>query len=421
MSLHLEELWARERELNAFVHLDPDAVRRAGSSAGPLAGRPVAVKDNIAVRGAPWACGSATRRDRPPAGRDAEVVRRVRAAGGLVLGTTNLDELAMGASTESSASGATRNPHDLDRTPGGSSGGSAAAVAAYGVLAIGTDTGGSIREPAAMCGVVGVAPSPGTVPVDGVVPFAPSLDRVGPLAPDLRGAALLHEVLAGVEGLVASTEAGARDDLVGWTVGVIEPMTGERNAPEVVERFEVALGLLVALGATAVPVTVPRFGDLLDVYLTVSSVEALPVLEEHAVLGPLGPEAASRLAIGRRLCDSDVHREAVELRERMVDDVERAFGRCEVMLSPTVPLVAPRLGRPGMGDPLSRPRTDWWTVEANLAGVPAMSVPAGLGAGLPVGVQLMAPAGLDRCLYRVGSTLEAALSGEHPRLPARGR
>lgn len=402
---------AREDELRCFVHLDLDGARRELAEPGPgaLAGRLLAVKDNIAVRGAPWACGSATRQDLPPAVDDAAVVRRLRAAGAVVVGTTNLDELAMGASTESSAWGPTRNPHDTSRTPGGSSGGSAAAVAAYAVLAIGTDTGGSIREPASMCGVVGVAPSPGSVPLDGVVDFAPSMDRVGPLARTVREAALLHETMAGVDGLVRAAEVGATARLVGRSIGVIEPMSNERNAPEVLDRFEVALDRLRSLGASVVSVAVPRFGDLLDVYVTLSSVEALPVLEEHAIRGALGEEAARRLALGRSLLGTAVHDKALIIRRQIVADVAEAFSRCEVMLSPTVPLVAPLLGRAGLGDPLARPRTDWWTVEANLAGVPAASVPVGHGAGLPVGVQLMAPPGRDDRLYRFGAALEASL------------
>jgi aspartyl-tRNA(Asn)/glutamyl-tRNA(Gln) amidotransferase subunit A len=398
----------REQEINAFVHVDHAALAAGPGVDGRLTGRAVAVKDNIAVRGAPWACGSATRRALPPSAGDAEVVRRVRAAGGVVVGTTNLDELAMGASTETSAWGPTRNPCDPARTAGGSSGGSAAAVAAYGVLALGTDTGGSIREPASWCGVVGVAPSHGTVPVDDVVDFAPTFDRVGPLAPTVAEAALLHEVIGERDGLVAAAEAGRSGRLENVTIGVVVPMSGHRNAPEVLERFEAARMTSVALGASVVPVSVPRFGDLLDVYVTLTSVEALPVLETHAALGPLGGEAASRLQLGRMLVGSQEHAEALEVREQIRADLADAFAGCDVLLSPTVPLTAPLIGRAGMADPLARPRTDWWTVEANLASVPAISVPAGLGKGLPVGVQLMAPDGADDRLYRVGAALESA-------------
>lgn len=407
-----ETQFDREDELNIFVHLDVAALSASpmpDQVSGPLRGRWVAIKDNVAVRGAPWSCGSATRQDLPLATEDAEVVRRIRAAGGVIVGTTNMDELAMGASTETSAGGPTRNPLDSSRTAGGSSGGSAAAVAAYDLLAVGTDTGGSVREPAALCGVVGVAPSPGSVPTQGVVDFAPTFDRVGPMAPTVPEAALLHEVMAHRGGLVAAAQYGAGSGLADRCIGVVAPMSGHRNSSEVLARFEDACQALQDVGATVVPISVPRFGDLLDVYLTLTSVEALPVLEQHAALGALGMEAASRLRHGRDLVDTDEHAEALDVREQIRVDLAARWADCEVLVSPTVPLTAPLLGRPGMGDPLARPRTDWWTVEANLAGVPAATVPAGLGGALPVGVQLMAPEGADERLYLFAGALESAL------------
>ena len=412
----------RDGELGAFVHVADDPgdadsgtdLGRVGD--GLLAGEVVAVKDNIAVAGAPWACGSASRRDLPRTHGVAEVVTRLRRAGAHVVGTTNLDEFAMGASTESSAWGPTRNPWDPRRTAGGSSGGSGAAVAAYDVLALGTDTGGSIREPAAFCGVVGVAPSPGTVPTDGVVDFAPSLDRVGPMGPDVSRTAALHDAIAGasVPGgpgvLAAAAEAGARGDLTGWRLARVAPMSGERNDPGVLAAFDAAVTALEDRGAEVEEVTVPRFGDLLDVYLAVTSVEALPVLAEHEGRG-LGDEALSRLEVGRRLAGTAEHAEGLRLRRLITADAREVLERCRLMISPTVPLVAPLLGRAGMDDPLARPRTDWWTVEANLAGLAAMSLPIGRSDGLPVGLQLMAAPGDDAALYRVGAALEGALAG----------
>ncbi|WP_375003698.1 amidase [Aeromicrobium sp. CTD01-1L150] len=403
----LEMILEQDTTLNAFVHVDRSAM--AEVSSGPLSGRCVAVKDNVAVRGAPWACGSASRGTLGPARGDAEVVRRLRAAGATVVGTTNLDELAMGASTETSVFGPTRNPHDPTRTAGGSSGGSGAAVAAHGIAAIGTDTGGSIREPAAFCGVVGMAPSPGSVPVDGVVDFAPSLDRVGPMAPDVLTAALLHDVMAGSNGHHAAARRGARSrSLAGWRIGRVVPMSGDRNAPGALLRFEEAVEAMRLLGAEIVDVEVPRFGELLDTYLAITSVEALPVLEQHAP-GGLGDEASSRLEIARRLDGSHEHAEALAVRERITADARTEFASCDVMISPTVPLVAPPLGRPGIDDPLARPRTDWWTVEANMARLPALSLPCGLSDGLPVGLQLMAATGQDATLYRVAATVEQAI------------
>lgn len=415
MTEHLDQILAaideREGSIGAFVHVDPDEVRaQAPTAAGRLAGTLVAVKDNIAVTGAPWACGSDSRRDRAREHADAEVVRRLRRAGATIIGTTNLDEFAMGASTESSAWGPTRNPWDESRTAGGSSGGSAAAVAAYGVHAVGTDTGGSIREPAAFCGVVGVVPSPGTVPTKGVVDFAPTLDRVGPMAPHVAGAAALHEVMAGLPGtLTTAAEQGRREqDLTGWTIGRVVPMSGERNDAGVLEAFDATVDVLEGLGAEVVDVAVRHFGDLLDVYLAVTSVEAIPVLAEHEGHG-LGEQALSRLEIGRRLRGTHALAEAHSLRDRIAVDARAVLSRCRLMISPTVPLVAPPLGRQGMDDPLARPRTDWWTVEANLAGLAAMSLPIGLSDGLPIGLQLMSAPGDDAALYRVGASVEAGL------------
>ena len=414
---------ARMRELephiNAMVHIDaaeahaPDREDGLAGSAGPLSGRVVVVKDNIAVLGAPWACGSATRRGEPPASRDAEVVHRLRAAGAIILGTTNLDEFAMGASTESSAWGATHNPIRLDRSPGGSSGGSAAAVAAYGVLALGTDSGGSIREPASQCGVVGMKPSSGAIPVDGVVPFAPSLDTVGPLARTVAETALLHDVAAGTDRAMLMSSAAAHGAqmarLDGWTIGVVTQMSGSRNAPEVIERFERATALLHVLGAGLVEASLPRTGQALRTYFELSSVEALLVLESHVRLGDLGPEAMHRLEQGRALIGTQVWDDAQVAREQITLDLDECFARCDLLISPTIPLVAPPLGRAGLDDPLAIPRTDWWTVEANLAGIPAMSLPSGLDlvTGLPVGLQLMAPRGRDALIYEAAAALEA--------------
>lgn len=408
----LDAIADRDARLGSFVHVDAQGARSASAEpvTGPLAGEIVAVKDNIAVRGAPWACGSASRRERPRTHDDAEIVRRLKRAGALVIGTTNLDEFAMGASTESSAWGPTHNPWDETRTAGGSSGGAAAAVSAYGIAGVGTDTGGSVREPAAFCGIVGVLPSPDTIPMDGVVDFAPSLDRVGPLAVDVAGAALVHDVLADTDGFTSAVREGAAaPDLTGWTLGRVVPMSGDRNDPGVLKRFEVAVATLGSLGAEVIDSHLPRFGDLLDVYLAVTSVEALPVLTEHEGSG-LGEQASSRLEIGRRLIGTDEHAEALELRKRMTAGARDVLGRCRLMISPTVPLVAPPLGRAGLDDPLARPRTDWWTVEANLAGLAAMSIPIGTSDGLPVGLQLMAGPGDDECLYHVGAALERALA-----------
>lgn len=408
--LHAIEQW--EPSLNAFVHLDPSALERAGHSDGPLAGHVVAVKDNIAVRGAPYAAGSASRLG-SPATKDAELVRRLRVAGAAIIGTTNLDELAMGASTESSHWGPTRNPWDRTRTPGGSSGGSAAAVAAYGVLSVGSDTGGSIREPAAQCGVVGVKPSQRAIPQDDVVPFAPSCDEIGPLGPDLASTALLDDVLrGGGSEMRDAVRRGQRDRrLPDLRIGVVLQQSDERNSPEVRRRFERALGLLSAGGAILDEISFPSIRESLRVYLDITSVEAIPVLEAHEHRGAgLAAESLRRLEHARGLVGTARLGRAKDARVRIRRQLLAAAGRYHVMLSPTMPITAPRLGAAGLDDPLGAPRTDWWTVEANLAGLGALSLPCGLGAdsALPVGLQLMAGPGLDRRLYSVGAWLEAA-------------
>lgn len=408
----LRDIAEAEPRHNAFVHLDHAAFDVGEAGTGPLAGRAVAVKDNIAVRGAPWVCGSATRRADPPAERDAEVVRRLRSAGGVVIGTTNLDEFAMGASTESSVWGPTHNPWDIERSPGGSSGGSAAAVAAYGVLALGTDTGGSIREPASQCGVVGVKPSHGSIPLDAVVPFAPSFDAVGPMARTVAETALLHDVIAGLPGtMAAAADVGASSpSLADVTIGVIAQMSGERNAADVLAAFRRGYDALVERGAAIHDVSLARTGEGLQAYYTLSSVEALVVLESHALIGALGDEAAHRLETGRSLRDSEEWQGATLVRDMVAYDLATCFEHCDVLISPTMPLVAPRLGRVGVDDPLAIPRTDWWTVEANLAGLPALSLPCGIGpeSGLPVGLQLLAPQGKDARLYRIAASLEVS-------------
>ncbi|MGH3322399.1 MAG: amidase, partial [Streptosporangiaceae bacterium] len=339
----LHRLLTHEPAINSMVHVDDAASATIEARTAPQDGPVVVVKDNIAVSGAPWGCGSATRREEPPAARDAEVVGLLRQAGAVVLGTTNMDEFAMGASTESSAWGPTRNPWDLARSPGGSSGGSAAAVAAYGVLALGTDTGGSIREPASQCGVVGVKPTHGSASVDGVVPFAPTLDVVGPLAPDVAGAAWLHDVIAGTGTAMADAARDGRNrpGLRGRTVGVITQMSGDRNAAEVVRRFEHACTVLSELGADLVPVSLPRTGHALATYFTLSSVEALAVLESHALTPGLGPEAVYRLTRGRELRETSSWEDAEAAQGLIRDDLAQAFTQCDLLVSPTMPLVAP--------------------------------------------------------------------------------
>jgi aspartyl-tRNA(Asn)/glutamyl-tRNA(Gln) amidotransferase subunit A len=395
------------------VHESYGVEKAAPSVHATLGGLPVVVKDNVAVAGLPLTCASRTRVADAPPDRDAELVRRIRAAGGVVTAKANLDEFAMGASTETSCFGPTHNPVALDRTPGGSSGGSAAAVAAHQApLAIGTDTGGSIREPAAQCGLVGVKPTLGSVPTEGVVPFAPSLDQPGPLARAVGDAALLHDVIAGTDGEMAhaALRGAAAADLRGLRVAVVPELCGERNAAGVRTRFDAALDLLDRVGAEVVEVSCPSVDEGLETYFAISSVECLPTLHGPASTGLLGDEAMRRYEIGDSLVAEPGTLEVAQLASlRMKEELVAGFEQVPVLLSPTMPTTAARLGG-YLDDPLAVPRTDCWTVVANLTGIPAMSVPCGLSPtdGLPVGLQLMAPQHHDARLYELGATLEAA-------------
>ncbi len=362
------------------------------------------VKDNIDVRGQVTASGSRAH-DGVPASGDAPVVRRLREAGAILLGRANMDELAMGASTQTSANGPTRNPVDVRRSPGGSSGGCAAAVAARLVpLAVGTDTGGSIREPASQCGVVGMAPSPGLVPIDGVVPFAPGLDRVGPLARTVADAAAMLAVMAGSSG-----PEGA-DPPRHPRVAVVEELVGARNRPEVLVAFDAWLDRLRLNGVEVLRVSVPDAPGALSAYMTLTSFAALAWLEPYVSSGRAGEELLRRheYAIELREHGLDTLAEAANLQHRLRAQVDEALTHADVLVSPTMPTAAPLLHGAitpeDLADPLAAPYTDCWTVVANLAGVPALSVPCPTD-GLPVGAMLMGGVGTDSDLL----TLAAAL------------
>jgi aspartyl-tRNA(Asn)/glutamyl-tRNA(Gln) amidotransferase subunit A len=426
VAAHGARIEETEPQVHALVHLETSPVPGAGErgSDAPgfadLGGLPVAVKDNVAVAGMPLTCASQAWRDRPAEADDATLVRRLRAAGAVITAKANLDEFAMGASTETSCFGPTHNPVALDRTPGGSSGGSAAAVAVHQVpLAIGTDTGGSIREPAAQCGLVGVKPGFGSVSKEGVVPFAPSLDQPGPLARTVADAALLHDVIAATEGelLQAALAGRRRDGLRGMRVGVVPELSGERNAEGVLARFHAALDLLTDLGAEVVERPCPSVEEGLETYFAISSAECLPTLAEPVATGLLGAEALRRHEIGMSLTEEPGALEPARLAVvRMRDELAAAFEDVSVLVCPTMPTTAARLGG-YLDDPLAVPRTDCWTVVANLTGVGAMSLPNGFSAAdaLPVGLQLMAPVDHDARLYELGAMLEHAGLARHQR------
>jgi aspartyl-tRNA(Asn)/glutamyl-tRNA(Gln) amidotransferase subunit A len=450
--------------VHAFLHVDADgalaaaaavdAARAEGERQHALAGVPVAVKDIMVTAGVPTTAGSRMLAGWVPP-YDATVVRRLREAGLVTLGKTNMDEFAMGSSTEHSAFGPTRNPWDLDRIPGGSGGGSAAALAAFEApLATGTDTGGSIRQPAAVTGTVGVKPTYGGVSRYGLIALASSLDQGGPCARTVLDAALLHEVMGGhdpldstsldapVPPVVAAAREGARGDLAGVRVGVVRELDGEGYQPGVRARFTEALAHLEAAGAEVVEVSCPNVEHALAAYYLILPSEAssnlarfdgmryglrvVPdggaataeqVMAATRAVG-FGDEAKRRIILGTYALSSGYYDayygSAQKVRTLVQRDFAAAFdtaaGGVDVLVTPTCPTTAFRLGEK-LEDPLAMYLNDVATIPANLAGIPGMSLPVGLAEedGLPVGLQVLAPATADDRLYRVGAALEARL------------
>ena len=446
----------REPDVHAFLHLrSADEVlaearrleREPRSSWGPLAGVPVALKDNLCTRDMPTTCASRILEGyRPP--YDATAVARLREAGALFLGKTNLDEFAMGSSTENSAFGPTRNPWDLSRVPGGSSGGSAAAVAAgMAPLALGSDTGGSVRQPAALCGVVGMKPSYGRVSRYGLVAFASSLDQIGPLARTAEDAALLLEVIAGADPAdstclpgrfeAASVESGVR----GLRLGIPGNLLGQGLDPEVRAAFFEAAGALEGLGAARTEVSLMDPGYALSAYYIVAPAEAssnlarfdgvrygLRVPGEDLLsmyLGTrragFGPEVRRRIMIGTYALSAGYYDayylKALKVRTLIRRDFERAFAAADALLLPTTPTPAFALGEK-TADPLAMYLNDVYTLAVNLAGLPGMSVPCGLSRdGLPLSLQILAPPGEDALVLRIGRAFQEA-TDFHRRDPA---
>jgi aspartyl-tRNA(Asn)/glutamyl-tRNA(Gln) amidotransferase subunit A len=377
----------------------------------------------------------------------------MRAAGAMFVGKTNLDEFAMGSSTENSAFGPTRNPRDLSRVPGGSSGGSAAAVAAgFAPIALGSDTGGSIRQPAALCGVVGVKPTYGAVSRYGLVAFASSLDQIGPFSSTVYDSALCLEVIGGhdprdstsipmpVPDVVAAARQGAAGDLSGVRVGLVREFSGEGAEPGVMAVFRDTVEALTKLGAEVVEVSCPHFQYALPAYYLIApsecssnlarfdgvrfglrvgddgrnSLEDVMSLTREA---GFGDEVKRRIIIGTYALSSGYYDayygQAQKVRTLITRDFEQAFATADVLISPTAPTTAFKLGEK-VDDPLAMYLNDLATIPANLAGVPGISVPSGLADedGLPTGVQILAPALADDRVYRVGAALEAMLVHE---------
>jgi aspartyl-tRNA(Asn)/glutamyl-tRNA(Gln) amidotransferase subunit A len=450
-----------ERGVNAFLHVNAgealavaaevDAIRAAGGAEADalhvLAGVPIAVKDIIVTVGQPTTAGSKILEGwHSP--YDATVVERLRAAKMPILGKTNLDEFAMGSSTEHSAYGPTRNPWDLDRIPGGSGGGSAAAVAAFEApLALGTDTGGSIRQPGAVTGTVGVKPTYGSVSRYGAIAMASSLDQIGPVSRTVLDSALLHEVIGGHDPRDSTSLADPLADLVaaaktgnveGMRIGIIKELHGEGYQAGVENRFNDSLELLKGAGAEIVEVSCPNFQYALGAYYLIMPSEAssnlakfdgvrygLRVLPEDGpmtierVMGAtraagFGDEVKRRIILGTYALSAGYYDayygSAQKVRTLVQRDFDAAFTVADVLISPTAPTTAFRLGEK-LDDPLAMYLNDVATIPANLAGVPGLSLPGGLADedGLPVGIQLLAPAREDARLYRVGAVLESLL------------
>src|SRR4051812_20690058 len=461
---HLDRITRVDQRVHAFLHVDADGAvaaaravdekRAGGEELGPLAGVPVAVKDVIATRGVPTTCASRILEGwRPP--YDATLVERMRAAGLVMLGKTNMDEFAMGSSTEYSAYGPTRNPWDLGRIPGGSGGGSAAAVAAREApLAIGTDTGGSIRQPGAVTGTVGAKPPYGGPSRYGLVAFSSSLDTPGPVARNVLDAALLHEVIGGhdpcdstsillpVPPVVEAARRGATGDLSGVKLGVIREFSGEGAEPGVVAAVRESIEALVKLGAEVVEVSCPHFAYALPAYYLIAPSEAssnlarfdsvrygLRVgddgqrsLEEVMSLTRaqgFGAEVKRRIILGTYALSSGYYDayygQAQKVRSLITRDFTEAFAQADVLVSPAAPTVAFPLGEK-LSDPLAMYRQDLATIPSNLYGGPAMSLPCGLANGLPVGLQVMAPTMRDDLLYRVSAPFEATTPAPVPPL-----
>ena len=454
---HLDRIGQVDGAVHAFLHVDAErALATAagvdtkisnGEPVGPLAGVPLALKDVLTYAGAPTTCGSKVLEGWVPP-YNATVTQRLLDADLVILGKTNLDEFAMGSSTENSAYGPTHNPWDLDRIPGGSGGGSSAALAAFEApLAIGTDTGGSIRQPASVTGTVGVKPTYGGTSRYGLVALASSLDQPGPCARTVLDAALLHEVIAGHdpmdstsidEPVPAVVEAARSGDVSAMKIGVVKEFAGDGYAPGVEQRFGEAVEHLSRLGAEIVEVSCPNFGYALPAYYLILPSEASSNLAKFDAMryglrvgdGPsasaeevmaktrgagFGDEVKRRIMLGTYALSSGYYDayygQAQKVRTLITRDFAAAYEQVDVLVSPTTPTTAFALGEK-VDDPLAMYLNDLCTIPSNLAGNASASFPVGLAPedGLPVGLQVIAPPLADDRLYRVGAALEKALT-----------
>ncbi|WP_020523273.1 Asp-tRNA(Asn)/Glu-tRNA(Gln) amidotransferase subunit GatA [Catelliglobosispora koreensis] len=452
---HLDRISEVDGRVHAFLHVDAEGALKAarevdakldkGEKLGPLAGVPIAVKDVIATKGVPTTAGSKILEGwKPP--YDATIMSRMREAGLVMVGKTNMDEFAMGSSTEYSAYGPSFNPWDLTRIPGGSGGGSAAALAAYEApLAIGTDTGGSIRQPGAVTGTVGAKPTYGGTSRYGLIAFSSSLDTPGPCARTVKDTALLHTVIAGhdpmdstsipqpVPDVVAAARLGATGDLTGVKIGLVREFSGEGAEPGVMAAFRDTVEALTKLGAEVVEISAPHFLYALPAYYLIAPSECSSNLARFDGVrfglrvgddgkrsledvmsmtreAGFGNEVKRRIIVGTYALSSGYYDayygQAQKVRTLIARDFAAAFEQVDVLVSPTTPFTAFLLGS-RTSDPYQMYLADLYTIPTNLYGGPAISVPCGLSEGLPVGFQVMAPTMADDRMYRVAAAVES--------------
>ena len=456
---HLDRIAEVDSQVKAFLHVDAEgALAQAqvvdekiasGQTLSPLAGVPLALKDVLTQQGVPTTAGSKILQGwRPP--YDSTVVAKLKAAGVVIVGKTNMDEFAMGSSTENSGYGPTFNPWDLSRTPGGSSGGSAAAVSAYEApIAIGSDTGGSIRQPAALTGIVGVRPTYGAVSRFGLIAYSSSLDQAGPFGRTVLDTALLHEIISGHDPKDATSisapvpavvHAARNGDVKGVKIGVIKQLQGEGYQKGVQARFDESLQTLASLGAEIVEVDCPSFEYALAAYYLIAPSECSSNLARFDAMryglrtgdgqgasaesvmsktrdAGFGREVKRRIILGTYALSSGYYDayygSAQKIRTLIIQDYAKAFTQADVLVSPTAPTTAYKIGEK-VDDPMAMYLGDVATIPVNLAGICGMSLPAGLADedNLPVGFQIMAPAMQDQRLYQVGAALEAALNSK---------
>lgn len=469
VKVFLDRIRKLDGEIHAFLFVDEagaletarqvDVERKAGRKLHPFAGVPIAVKDNIVTRGKPTTCASKILEGWLPP-YDATVVLKLREAGIPILGKTNMDEFAMGSSTEHSAYGVTRNPWDLERIPGGSGGGSAAAVAAYlAPWALGSDTGGSIRQPGSVTGTVGAKPTYGAVSRYGLVAMASSLDQIGPVTRSVADAAALHTIIAGHDPLDATSldepvsdlptavaEATATPQATKLRVGVVKQISGEGFQAGVQQRFDETVARLRHAGATVTEVDCPSFEYSLAAYYLIMPAEVSsnlarfdgvryglrvmptsgPVTAETMMAATreagFGPEVKRRIILGTHVLSAGYfdayYGSAQKVRTLVQRDLAKAFDQCDVLISPTSPTTAFKFGDK-LDDPLAMYLNDVATIPANLAGIPAISVPGGVAPedGLPVGIQILAPARGDEAMYKAAALVEAQLAHSAEPMP----